>query len=151
MTANAEADDHRSVATWIAAWGDEVAAVDLATARARFSPDVVAFGTHADVVCGLGALEAEQWSQVWPTIEDFRFTVEDLHVLCSPDRLQAVAVVPWTSTGIDQRGDRFERPGRATVVLRRSGIGEPWHGVHTHFSLARGVPSTSHGRRSARR
>lgn len=140
--------DHASVKAWMDDWGAQVAAVRLREARNRFSPDVVAFGTHADVVTGLDALVDEQWSQVWPTIEDFAFATDQLHVLVSPDRLQAVAVVPWSSTGIAEDGSRFERPGRATVVLGRRSLQDPWLGVHTHFSLARGVPQRSFGTRT---
>jgi uncharacterized glyoxalase superfamily protein PhnB/ketosteroid isomerase-like protein len=144
-------DDRESVAGWMASWGDEVAAADLVAGRQRFAADLVAFGTHADVVRGRDAVEEQQWSRVWPAIEDFAFDLDDLEVLVSPDRLQAVAVVPWTSTGIAAGGERFPRPGRATVVLTRAAVGAPWVGRHTHFSLARGVPPSSHGRRPARR
>jgi ketosteroid isomerase-like protein len=140
-----------SVRAWVAAWGDEVAAVDLATARHRFDEGVVAFGTHADIVRGLDELERQQWSQVWPAIEDFRFEVADLEVLVSPDRLMAVAVVPWSSTGIDVEGAPFDRPGRATIVLQREQVDAEWRGMHTHFSLARGVPQRTHGGRSESR
>jgi ketosteroid isomerase-like protein len=129
--------DGRSVHEWMAAWGDEVAAVALDTARQRFAPDVVAFGTYADTVRGLDQLYADQWSRIWPAIEDFRFELDALDVIVSPDRLLAVAVVPWTSTGQDAVGSRFARPGRATVVLRRASLDAPWLGIHTHFSLAR--------------
>lgn len=137
------------IAAWIAGWGDEVAAADIRAGRERFAPDLLAFGTHADVVEGRDAVEAEQWSQVWPAIEDFAFDVDQLHVIAADDGLLAVAVVPWRSTGIGADGARFDRPGRATVVLRRERPDAPWVGVHTHFSLARGVPATSHGRREA--
>src|SRR3990170_5018008 len=57
-----------SVRDWVAAWGAEVAAVDMAGARHRFADDVVGFGTHAAVVHGLDDLESDQWRHVWPTI-----------------------------------------------------------------------------------
>jgi len=142
--------DVDSVRAWIDGWSDEVAAVDFGSARRRFAPDVSAFGTHADVIIGLDRLVAEQWQQIWPAIEDFRFQSEELQVLVSPDRRQAVAVLPWTSYGIGIDGQRFDRPGRATVVLRRSGLDDPWVGVHTHLSLGRGVPQATHGRRTPR-
>ena len=59
--------------------------------------------------------------------------------------LQAVLVAPWTSTGIAEDGSRFDRPGRATIVVRRTATDAAWFGVHTHFSLARGVPQQSFG------
>jgi ketosteroid isomerase-like protein len=140
--------DIASVRDWMAAWGAEVAAADIAAGRRRFAPTVTAFGTHADVVHGLDALVDQQWSQIWPAIEDFAFLVDQLHVDVSPDRLLAVAIVPWSSTGIAQDGQRFDRPGRATTVLRRAAIDAPWVGVHTHFSLERDVPSSTHGTRT---
>jgi hypothetical protein len=36
--------------------------------------------------------------------------------------------------GIREDGARFERPGRTTVVLERSGT-DAWKAIHTHFSL----------------
>ena len=125
-----------SVRDWVAAWGTEVAAVDMTTARDRFAADVVAFGTYAEAVRGLDRLEAEQWRNVWPTISGFAFRVDELIVIASADGTQAVAVVPWDSVGIDADGSRFDRPGRATIVLERRSASEPWRGVHTHFSLA---------------
>lgn len=141
------AEDRASVRSWVAAWGDEVAAADVASGRRRFAEDLVAFGTHADVVRGRDEVEAQQWRRIWGAIEDFAFLVDRLDVVLSPDRLQAVAVVPWTSTGIAADGTRFPRPGRATVVLQRTEVDDPWVGVHTHFSLERGVPQETHGQR----
>lgn len=137
------------IAAWIEAWGTEVAAADIRSGRERFDPGMLAFGTHADVVEGRDAVEAAQWSQIWPAIDDFAFDLGDLRVLASADGTLAVAIVTWRSTGIHPDGVRYPRPGRATVVLRRDAPGTPWVGVHTHFSLARGVPPTTHGRRDA--
>ncbi|CAN5813804.1 nuclear transport factor 2 family protein [soil metagenome] len=135
-----------SVCEWMAAWGDEVAAADLTAGRARFHSEVVAFGTHADVVHGIDALQDQQWGRVWPAIADFAFRLEDLVVLASPDRLQAVVVVGWSSTGFAVDGQPYDRPGRATVVLCRDDEASRWMGAHTHFSLARGVPESTYGR-----
>jgi ketosteroid isomerase-like protein len=139
----------RSVADWVAAWGTEVAAADIRAGRSRFADELIAFGTHADVVVGREAVEAGQWSQIWPAIEDFEFLLDDLRVRISPDGLLAVAIVPWSSTGVDADGNRFDRPGRATIVLERASTGDQWIGTHTHFSLARGVPASTFGRREA--
>ena len=67
-------------------------------------------------------------------------------VMASPDALMAVAIAPWSSTGFHQDGTPFDRPGRATIVLARQPDGR-WLGVHSHMSLARGVPQDSHGKR----
>lgn len=137
--------DLESLTDWLAGWGAEVARVDQDTARSRFAADVIGFGTYADVVVGLDRLVEGQWRNVWGTIRDFTFDTAGAHVLVSPDRLQAVIVAPWTSTGIAEDGTPFERPGRATIVVRRAAVGEPWIGQHTHFSLGRGVPQQSFG------
>lgn len=136
---------------WLRGWGAEVAAVDIAAARRRFADDLSAFGTRADVVIGRDQVEGEQWSPTWPAIEDFTFLADEAQVVLSPDGLMAVVATGWTSTGIAEDGARFPRPGRATIVVRRAGPRADWLGVHTHFSLARGVPQTTHGDRPARR
>ncbi|HWL43821.1 MAG TPA: nuclear transport factor 2 family protein [Ilumatobacter sp.] len=138
-----------SVREWVAGWSAEVAAADIRAGRERFAGDLVAFGTHADVVAGRDEVEAEQWSQIWPRIEEFAFLVDELVVQASPDGLLAVAIVPWTSVGIGADGTPFDRPGRATIVLARDSHGAAWVGTHTHFSLARGVPQSTHGERTA--
>ncbi len=58
----------------------------------------------------------------------------------------AIAIAPWTSTGFHEDGMAFDRPGRATIVVARQPDGR-WLGVHSHMSLARGVPQDSHGKR----
>ena len=67
-----------------------------------------------------------------------------LHGDIAEDR--AWAAVPWTSTGFDENGTAFDRPGRATVTFRRDGA--RWLGVHTHFSLKPGTPPRTHAKRS---
>jgi ketosteroid isomerase-like protein len=136
-----------SVREWVGAWGDEVAAVRMSEARRRFSPDVVAFGTYAEIVRGIDALETEQWRNVWPTISRFRFRLDELVVLASADACQAVAVVPWDSVGIADDGTSYARPGRATIVLRRDSTTGRWLGVHTHFSLAPSLALPGHAGR----
>jgi ketosteroid isomerase-like protein len=138
-----------SIVAWVAEWGAEVAAADIRSGRRRFDEALLAFGTHADVVVGRDAVEAEQWSQIWPAIEDFEFVLDELRVRLSTDGTMAVVIVPWSSTGIDAGGTRFDRPGRATIVLERDAVDAPWFGTHTHFSLGRGVPSGTYGRREA--
>jgi ketosteroid isomerase-like protein len=138
----ADAELVESVREWMRAWGAEVAGVDIAAARRRFSPDVVAFGTYAEVVRGLDDLERQQWRNVWPQIEGFAFRLDELVVIPSADGRQAVAVVPWDSVGRSDDATKFARPGRATVVLQRESADTPWLGVHTHFSLAPTNPSS---------
>lgn len=141
--------DRRSVVAFYDTWGRHVVARAFAEARTMFEPDMVAFGTFADFIHGIDAVERDQWRQVWPMIADFRFATEHTHVDVSPDRLMASAAVPWTSTGFDQDGRPFPRNGRATVTLRRTSVDAPWRGVHTHFSLNRGTPGRSYGQPTA--
>ncbi|MCH9670138.1 MAG: nuclear transport factor 2 family protein [Gammaproteobacteria bacterium] len=128
-------EDKASLKSWYDKWSGCVAAVDFENARALFANDVVGFGTFMDMVEGLDALEANQWRAIWPTIKNFRFRTEMLRVSVSPDRLHAMAMVPWESTGFEASGEAYDRPGRATTVLVRTNLDAPWLGIHTHFSL----------------
>lgn len=140
-----EEQDRAGVKAWFDTWGTQVAACDFTAARALFDDHVVGFGTWADMLEGLDALEARQWRNIWPTIRDFRHHTEDLVARISPDRLMAVGLVVWTSTGFGQDGEAYERPGRTTAVLTRPTTTQPWRCVHTHVSLYRGVPQRSFG------
>jgi nitrite reductase/ring-hydroxylating ferredoxin subunit/ketosteroid isomerase-like protein len=139
--------DRTSVKAWVDAWGQEVADVNIVDAQKRFADDVSAFGTHADVVKGLDELVRDQWAEIWPAIEGFRFLSDEMEVTVSTDRRMAVAVVGWSSVGFAADGSRFDRPGRATIVLQRDDPEAPWIGSHTHFSLGRGVSQDTHGSR----
>jgi ketosteroid isomerase-like protein len=86
-------------------------------------------------VQGLDNLQRNQWSNVWPKIRDFTFSLDQLHWGWSGTG--GWAVVTWTSTGFRSDGTPFSRPGRATVLFRQEG--EQILAIHTHFSL---VPVT---------
>ena len=141
-------EDHDSLAGWLAKWGECVASLDFARARTLFVPEVVGFGTWSDLLVGLDDLEARQWRAVWPAIAGFRFDLDTMWTEVSPDRRLGCLAAGWTSTGTGEDGAPFERPGRCTVTLRRAGDDAPWLGVHTHFSLNRGVPAVSSPGRS---
>ena len=130
---------------WLETFSSHVRAVDYASARPLFHPEILAFGTHRDVLPSLEAWVGSQWDNVWPKTDDFRFDLAATHVLASDDESMAVVIAPWTSTGFHEDGTKFDRPGRATIVLHKSENG--WLGVHSHLSLNRGVPQTSHGNR----
>ncbi len=139
---NVDPETHAAIRGWFETLQRCVGAVDYATARGIFAGDVVSFGTRAELVSGLDALQERQWSGVWPMIADFRFDLAQLHVASGGDI--AWAAVPWTSTGFDEDGAAFDRPGRATTgFARREGR---WLATHTHFSLNPGTPPRSHGR-----
>ena len=141
------AEDVDAIRAWFDEWGAEVARRDFASARRRFDPDVLGFGTWMDHVEGLDALEARQWRSIWPGIEDFEHRTEGLRCLVSPDRLMAFGMTVWTSTGFHEDGTAYDRPGRTTAVFTREKPGDPWRCVHTHVSLFRDVPQRSWGRR----
>jgi ketosteroid isomerase-like protein len=130
---------------WLETFSAYVRAVDYQSARPLFHPDILAFGTHRDVLPSLDAWVNTQWDNVWPKTDDFRFDLAGAHVLVSDDGGTAVVIATWTSTGFDPEGSPFDRPGRATIVFHK--FDGRWLGVHSHLSLNRGVPQTSHGNR----
>ena len=127
--------DKASIKVWYDTWGDCVARVDFVAARPLFADDVLGFGTFVDFVEGRERLETNQWCSIWPTIKNFRFQTERLRVSVSPDRRQAVGMVIWESTGFDEGKHPYARPGRASAVLVRETLDQPWLGIHTHFSV----------------
>ena len=134
-------DPEAAVREWFARFGRYCASVDYASARRIFAPDVVSFGTKAEIVAGLDALQKNQWEGIWPNIRDFAFDLG--HIRSFGDGRYAWGVTTWTSTGFDHAGKPFFRPGRATVVLeRRKGA---WLAVHTHISLFPGTPQRTFG------
>jgi ketosteroid isomerase-like protein len=134
-------DVGQAVREWFQTLERSVRRVDYPTMRHHFAPDVLSFGTRADVVSGLDALMANQWSGIWPNIRDFTIDLDQLHWGASGDLAWALA--PWNSTGFHPDGTSFPRPGRATVIFeRRQG---KWLATHTHFSLSPGTPPTTHG------
>jgi len=135
-----------SVHDWLSRFAECVRAVDYAAARPFWHSDVVVFGTYQELVRGLSAWTETQWDNVWPKTDRFAFDLENTAVLASADGSMATAIAPWTSTGFHRDGTRFERPGRATIVLMCQPDGR-WLGVHSHMSLQRGVPQDSHGDR----
>ena len=128
---------------WLETFAGYVREVDYASARPLFHPSVLAFGTHRDVIEGIGQWTESQWDNVWPRTADFRFDLAATRMLAAGD--MAVLVAPWTSTGFDPGGKPFDRPGRATMVFHRTDC--KWLCVHSHMSLNRGVPQSSHGNR----
>jgi ketosteroid isomerase-like protein len=141
----AEAATRASLTAWLEIFAGYVRDVDYASARPLFHPEVLAFGTHRDVIPGLDAWVRTQWDNVWPKTSDFRFDLDATHILVAGDGSMATVVAPWTSTGYHPDGARFDRPGRATMVFGRDG--ERWVCIHSHMSLNRGVPQQSHADR----
>lgn len=140
----ADESDRAKVALWFDTWGNHVAAKEFEPAKQLFATEAVGFGTWMNYVDGRDALVDRQWRNVWPTISSFHHRTEDtLRVTVSTDRLSAVGLVLWTSTGFDEFGTQFDRPGRTTAVFVRGSTDENWLCIHTHVSLANGVPQKS--------
>ena len=123
---------------WVAEWQALVRARDFDGARDLFDHEVLGFGTVADGVRGLDELVDRQWRATWPYIEDFTFELDAGRISIAPDGLLAYVATPWHSKGIRADGGVFDRGGRATIVLARKDVQEPWKAVHTHVSLNRG-------------
>lgn len=138
----ADPDDVAGVRTWFDTLASHVGDVDFIGARPIFAPDMIAFGTFTDFMTGREAAEQQQWRNVWPHIDGFRWR-PDIRAIVSPDRLQAVGMGIFDSTGYRQDGTPYDRAGRATVVLVRDRIGSAWLAQHTHLSLFRDVPTRS--------
>jgi ketosteroid isomerase-like protein len=137
-------DVGQTIREWFKTLERSVRQVDYQTMQRHFAPDVLSFGTRADVVSGLDALVANQWSGIWPNIRDFSINFEQLHWGASSDFAWAIA--PWNSTGFHADGTPFPRPGRATVIFERRQ--DKWLATHTHFSLFPGTPPMTYGTKS---
>lgn len=146
---SANPDDLAAVRDWFARLGEHVRARDFEAARPLFKEDLLVFGSFQDFVEGRAEGERKQWRNVWPKISDFRWRLDDVRAFVSPDRLSAVGLAIWDSTGYHEDGRPFDRPGRATVSLERSRVGDPWVANHTHMSLFRDVPPVSFGKTPA--
>lgn len=119
---------------WLNEFQACVRAVDYQRALAIFAEDVAAFGTYTAILNGRDNLQRDQWSNVWPHVRDFTFRLGDMR--CLGDETALTVIVPWDSLGLRADGSTFDRPGRATIVLRRHD--GRWVAAHTHFSV---VPS----------
>jgi ketosteroid isomerase-like protein len=144
-------DDLERVKAWFRRLSGHVRAVDFAGARPLFAEDLVAFGTFQDFVTGRERVEAEQWRNVWPVTGGFRYREDGVRAIVSPDRLTAIGMGVFDSTGYREDGTPYDRPGRTTVALSRRAVGEDWVALHTHMSLFRDVPSRSYGKGDAPR
>ena len=95
MTALPEADaaTRDYFVSWLETFSGYVREVDYASARPLFHPDVLAFGTHRDIISGLASWQTTQWDNVWPKTSDFRFDTGAARVLASADNTMATVVV----------------------------------------------------------
>ena len=59
--------------------------------------------------------------------------MDDIRAIVSPDRLTAIGMGVFDSTGYREDGTPYERPGRTTVALSRRPVGEDWVADHTPY------------------
>ena len=111
-------DDLAAVRTWFDTLAKHCRAIDYEGARPIFADDMIAFGTFTDFMIGRELAEQKQWRNVWGTIRNFRFDLDTVEAIVSADRLTAIGMGVWQSDGFHPNGDRFDRPGRTTVVPR---------------------------------
>ena len=125
---------------WLETFAGYVRDVDYAAARPLFHPDVLAFGTHRDIISGARGLAIHPMGQC--VAEDLRLPLRYGCGARSDDIRQqhGHGRRAWTSTGYHQDGSTFDRPGRATMVFHQNGA---WLCTHSHMSLNRGVPQQS--------
>ena len=142
-------EDLALVRDWFTELAGYVRAVDFAPARKLMTEDLVIFGTIKDFVESQPEAEANQWRHVWPSIDDFVFR-DDIRAFVSPDRLFAVGLAIFDSTGYDKEGGTFSRPGRATVSFVRAKVGDPFVANHTHMSLFPGTPPLSYAKKPSK-
>ena len=138
-------DDVTLVRQWLQRLQLHVQSVDFVGARALFTEDMITFGSFNPFTVGREAAEAEQWRTVWGRIDHFRWRLDELRTIISGDRLTAVGMAVFDSTGYTETGTAYDRPGRATVVLGRTAVGQEWIAQHMHVSLFRDVPVRSFG------
>lgn len=133
---DASAETRAFFGAWLETFASHVRDVDYAAARPLFHPDVLAFGTHRDVIPGIEAWITAQWDNVWPKTDDFRFDLGATRVLAAVD----MAVVQPIATIMVKAGPKMpcrhcagnveiavEIPSRVEqpVGRTRSGVVEP--------------------------
>ncbi len=112
-------DDVVLIRRWLQRLQLHVQSVDFVGARPLFADDLITFGSFNPFTIGREANEEEQWRTVWGRIDRFRWRLDELRTILSADRLTAVAMAVFGSTGYSEEGIPYDRLGRATIVLGR--------------------------------
>lgn len=138
-------EDLAGIRQWFTDLAHNVQNLDFAAGRRQITEDFCSFSTFQDFVEGPDEAESKQWRNVWPKTKGFTPHLDDMRAFVSPDRLMAVGIAFWDSTGYDENGNPYSRPGKATITFVRERIGDPWLCNHGHMSLMRGTPDVSYG------
>ncbi len=129
-----DADPLAPLRAWLLTWQARVRAGDLAGGRELCAPELLAFGTRAEMVEGVDAVMNAQWRHVWPRIREF--TVDAIGARGAVEGDRGWVATRWDSQVSRPDGSSFPRPGRLTILFeRRDGR---WLATHTHFSLTPG-------------
>jgi len=124
-------DTGAALHAWLEKFAAHVRAQDYDGARPMIAPEVISFGTKANMVEGREELIAQQWRHIWPVTAGFTFDLDTLHWQAAGSIAWVVAT--WISDGFRPDGTSFPRPGRATFTfVHRNG---EWFATHTHLSL----------------
>ena len=91
-------DDLAAVRTWFDRLSAHCRAIDYEGARPIFAEDMIAFGTFTDFMKTRELAEQKQWRNVWGTIRNFRYDLDKVEAIVSPDRLMATGMAVRTST-----------------------------------------------------
>ena len=119
------------IRAWLTEFAGHVRAVDFESGRAMCAPDLLVFGTYAEMVEGVDHAIEQQWKKIWPTIRNFTIKADQARGVVAGN--SAWVAAPWDSLGVRDDGSTFYRPGRLTIIFeRRDGR---WLARHTHFSL----------------
>lgn len=124
------------IGVWLEQFAACVRERDFPGARLLFAQDTHSFGTVERSMDSRAKLERAQWVRVWPRTSGFCFIRTGLRVVMSGDGGQAVVMARWKACN-DPAPARpvYDRRGRATVVLCRTGAPGGWVAKHTHFSF----------------
>ena len=124
-------DELLPIRQWLTEFQGRVRAVDFEGGRKMCAPEMLAFGTYAEMVEDIDRVMDAQWRKIWPNIRDFTIKVEQARGIVAGH--SAWVAAPWDSLGVRPDGSTFHRPGRMTIIFeRRDGR---WLARHTHVSL----------------
>ena len=124
-------DELTPIRAWLTEFAGYVRNVDFAGGRTMCVPNLLIFGTYAEMVEGLDHAIEAQWKNIWPNIRNFSIKADQAKGEVAGN--SAWVAAPWDSLGVREDGSTFYRPGRLTIILeRRDGR---WLARHTHFSL----------------
>jgi hypothetical protein len=126
------------VIDWLKSFESCVNKVDYEGGKTLFENNCCCFGSVSEMMIGIDELVENQWTKVWPNILDFKFQFDRLHMAMDNNEAIAMCMLPWTSLGFNESGQKFIRPGRVTIFLRRSTEG-CLLAYHTHYSITPGT------------